>query len=204
MLFASKRFFFSLSPFSIAWKVIWYHETLSSILFTRNANSQLAIFKFFAMSARFGKIRHTTTSTFAFFPFLERDHSQIFVTQRELMSKNISFRFSNTSSRLSSLQFFFEYFSFGRLFSTVWRGSSIVETLGYVWWRNSGFSRLFLSLTPSARFNVSLALVKKWSGKFPFYKNIKKRTKNHIQNNGKYYNRLAVNVERRKKEGYKI
>ena len=80
-LFRLQLFFFLPSPFSIVWKVIWYHETLSSILFTRNANSQLAIFKFSAMSARFGKNQTHDDD------FPERFYFAFFLFSREIIPR---------------------------------------------------------------------------------------------------------------------
>lgn len=150
--------FILLSP--IAWKVIWYHETLSSILFTRNANSQLAIFKFCAMSARFGKIRHTTTTTLCC--LLSLLASEIIprysLRNRELMSKNIFLRFSNTY-RIDFLRYKFS-------FLPLCGEGSWIETLENMWWWRNGvfFARIFFT-----------RLAKKWSGKSFFLQKMRER-----------------------------
>lgn len=115
-----------------------------------------------------GKIRHdfrSIFSKFSPFPSRLRDHSQIFVTQWELMSKNISFDSPTHRLWLSSLHFsrdvffFFLFFSgcYCRLFYVC---SQPADRDTWIYDDDVMLALAFPTSWPLGR--------KKWSGKFPF------------------------------------
>lgn len=112
---------------------------------------------------RLGLGRSQNTSSAAAQKFLRKDHSQIFVTQWELMSKNISS--DSPTQTFFALHIFSSPLRHQKRLLFSFRGSEL-RHLNIWWWRN-------------ARFKV-LAVVVKSSGKFPTSPRITFHSRNRV------------------------
>lgn len=107
----------------------------------------------FAMSAREAMGRSRSTSFLPRHKFVRNDHSQIFVTQWELMSKNI---FSDSPTQTFFTLHIFSFLLRHREEISVrsFRGSEL-RHLNMWWWRNARFKVLAVVVKSSGKFLAS-------------------------------------------------
>lgn len=148
---------------AIVWKVIWYHETLSSILFTR----KMPIHKKKEMYSNFvrcqldlEKIRHD----FCSLPYW--DHSQIFSLRNESSCLKIFFLFS----LLQHIDFLRYNFSQSYIFSCVfffYCSASLLACLHAS--LGEGVNRDTWIYDDDVTCSFKVLAVKKWSGNFSIF-----------------------------------